>query len=187
MELDESIKKLMKEVIVKELTDLKNGKPVTQIENDKPKGNRKQSLIGLLNDADKNQIESRKVDNEKVRNDIEREKLEFEKEKLSVETEIEEAKRSIEEKRINSEAEIEKLKLELEHMKINSEQKSTEDKAKYDFYGKLVMTVATVVTVMADLIFVNRWTKWGFTQEEFGSITGKTMNNVMRNWTIKRH
>jgi hypothetical protein len=184
MELDEDIRKLMKEVIVKELTAYKNGQSVIQTE-DKPKGNRKQ-LIGLLNDADKNIIESRKVENDKVRNDIEREKLQFEREKLSVETEIECAKRIIEEKRINSEAELEKLKLGLERIKIDSEQKAAEDRTKYDFYGKLAVAVSAVITTLASLGYVNKWTKWGFIQEEFGSITGKTMNNVMRNWTIKR-
>jgi len=125
---------------------------------EEPNGKKKgKSLIGLLNDADKNQIEREKVEVEKEKIEIERDKLEVEKEKIEIERE-----------------------------KTISDKETKTYQSKMDFLGKVVNGVLTLVGTIAGLIFVDRWTRWGFIQEEYGSIVGKTMANVMREWKFKR-
>lgn len=159
LSVDKEIRDLLKKVIAKELGIRLDG---SLTEEDKIRlESKRKSLIELLNDADKNSIEAEKVEAEKDRNEIEREKLILEREKMELEAEIEQAK-------------------------INSDREAAKERARYDFLGKVATGALTLVGTIAGLIFLNRWTKWGFIQEEFGSIAGKTMNNVMREWRIKR-
>ena len=193
MELDKDIRQLMKEVIVKELDAQKKGSTVTQGDANKATSKAKKSLIEILNDADKNLIESRKADNEKERNDIERERIENEKErnviermKVETEKEIECEKLKFERERLKIESDIEYEKLTNERLKIESEKNSSAERSKYEFYGKVITAMLLLAETTVSLVFLNKWTQWGFIQEEFGSIAGKTMSNVMRNWRVKR-
>lgn len=159
LSVDKEIRDLLKKVIAKELGIRLDG---SLTEEDKIRlESKRKSLIELLNDADKNSIEAEKVEAEKDRNEIEREKLILEREKIELEAEI-------------------------ERVKIESDREAAKERSRYDFLGKVVTGALTLVGTIAGLIFLNRWTKWGFIQEEFGSIAGKTMNNVMREWRIKR-
>ena len=154
--MDDEIRGLLKEVILKELQERMNGGALTQEEKEE-NGKKRKLLIDQLNDADRNVIEQAKIEVEKDRNDIEREKIQVEKDKI-----------------------------ELEREKVQAEKETSIAKAKWDFLGKAVTGGLTLIGTVAGLLFLNRWTKWGFIQEEFGSIAGKTMNNVMREWRIKR-
>jgi hypothetical protein len=193
--MDNEIRDLLKKVILKHLKEQLNGQTVTQEDVTKAKGKIK-TLIDTWNDADKNDIERAKVEAEKLKNEnerlkidnqqeIERLKIENEKERNAIERE------KVDVERIKANCELEKVKvedrrldIELEHLRIEKE--TAETRAKWDFWKGVGTAFITLVGTVVSLYYVNRWTKWGFTQEEFGTIVGKTFNNVQKEWKIKR-